>query len=77
MHHINNAFPVLVTFAFSQSLLHWSGSVQSTPTFPLSDFQVWGSIDGALEDEFNVALLSCQPSTTEGTSSMEGMGAVG
>lgn len=39
--------------------------------------EVWASIHGALEDEFDVALLPCQPGTTEGAGSMEGMGAVG
>lgn len=35
------------------------------------------SVDGALEDEFDVALLPCQPGATERAGSVEGMGAVG
>lgn len=35
------------------------------------------SVNRALENEFNVALLSCQPGTTEGAGGMKGMGAMG
>lgn len=38
---------------------------------------VFASVDRALEDEFDVALLPRQPSTAEGTGSVEGMRAVG
>ncbi|KAF3836746.1 hypothetical protein F7725_004210 [Dissostichus mawsoni] len=54
--------------------LRWRCAVGS---FLNTSTQGWASVDGALEDEFDVALLPCQPGTTEGAGSMEGMGAVG
>ena len=62
---------------FFHPTLECSDFCSSTQSFLNTSTQGWASVDGALEDEFDVALLPCQPGTTEGAGSMEGMGAVG
>ncbi len=90
VHPVNSPFPVLVLSAFS-FIPHLSVQIfalahnlySACPLcpihyhFPLSGSQVRASVDRALEDEFDVALLPCQPGTTEGAGCVEGMSAMG